>query len=314
MNTVIKFEKELPRVTGNVFLVTDENVAGYYSHLFDCPHYIMRAGEKNKTLATVEKITTAMLKAGCDRRAVLVAMGGGVVGDTAGFAAAVYMRGIQWVNIPTTLLAQADSGAGGKTGVNLGAYKNMAGAFHAPKEVIICHDFLGTLPKKEYLSGLGEIIKTAMLDRELWEWVYKYRFGNIEKIVKACIEFKQSVVKEDFREEGRRKILNLGHTIGHALETLDNHTLPHGEYVAWGILHETKMFEEDIDPKFLAEVRDLIGEILEGNPDPYNKFDKAAIIDACRKDKKNKGGKITFVVPVKAGAQEIKGITPQGKP
>ena len=313
-NTLARAEGELAR--DGIFLVTDENVVGCYSNILDLdgvPRYVMRAGEGAKALRTVEEIVSAMLAAGCGRKTRLVALGGGVVGDTAGFAAACFMRGIEWVNIPTTLLSQVDSGVGGKTGVNIGAYKNMAGAFHAPRKVIICTDFLGTLPESEWLSGIGEIIKTAILDAPMWDFVYKNRLllkrrdlRLTERLVKMCADFKDGITRRDFREEGLRKILNLGHTIGHALETLDNYKLPHGEYVMRGIMREAEIFEPDIDPSFLAAVREVIGTVLEGRPDPYIKYDKLLIDKACRKDKKNSDGKIAFVVPLAVGVQEVR--------
>jgi len=317
--TRIFVESALERVAAqltrdNIFLVTDQNVFDCYSNIFEinCPRYIMRPGEAAKTLKTVEEIAAAMLAAGCSRATRLIALGGGVVGDTGGYAAACFMRGIEWVSIPTSLLAQVDSGVGGKTGVNLGPYKNMVGAFHAARKVIICTDFLNTLPDAEWLSGLGEVIKTAILDAPLWELVYKNRLllkrrdpKLIERLVKLCAAFKDKVTRKDFKEGGLRKILNLGHTIGHALEALDNHKLTHGEYVMWGILREAELFEDEIEPSFLQDIRSVLSAVLEGRSDPYTKYDKLIIAKACRTDKKNTDGKIAFVVPKSPGVQEI---------
>ncbi|MCL2370660.1 MAG: 3-dehydroquinate synthase [Firmicutes bacterium] len=300
-----------------IFLVTDENVFELYKNKlnFDCPKFVMKAGEKGKTLGTAEAIATAMIKAGCDRKTRLVALGGGVVGDTAGFAAASYMRGVEWVSIPTTLLSQVDSGVGGKTAVNIGSYKNMFGAFWMPQEVIVCTDFLATLPDREWLSGIGEVIKTAILEPELWEIIYKNRallmskdLRLITQAVKLCVDFKDKVTQVDFKETGLRRILNLGHTIGHALESADGYKRTHGEYVLWGIKYEASLFEDVIDPQFLGQIRELLDIALKGRTDPYLKLDKQVVGAAAMKDKKNEGGKVVYVVPVKAGFAEIKSV------
>jgi len=302
---------------GGTFLVTDENVFELYKNKlnFDCSKFVMKAGEKGKTLGTAEAIATAMIKAGCDRKTRLVALGGGVVGDTAGFAAASYMRGVEWVSIPTTLLSQVDSGVGGKTAVNIGSYKNMFGAFWMPREVIVCTDFLATLPDREWLSGIGEVIKTAILEPKLWEIIYKNRallmskdLRLITQAVKLCVDFKDKVTQVDFKETGLRRILNLGHTIGHALESADGYKRTHGEYVLWGIKYEASLFESVIDPQFLGQIRELLDIALKGRIDPYLKLDKQVVGAAAMKDKKNEGGKVVYVVPVKAGFAEIKSV------
>jgi len=318
--TTVTVESGFNRVTkellrDNVFLVVDENIFELYKgklHL-DCPKFIMPSGEKNKNLQTAEKIATAMLKAGCDRKTKLIALGGGVVGDTAGFVAASYMRGIEWVSVPTTLLAQVDSGIGGKTAVNIGTYKNMFGSFWMPREVIICTDFLMTLPDREWLSGIGEVIKTAILESTLWKLVYdscnllmRKDRGFIDQAVKLSVDFKESITRIDFKEAGLRRVLNLGHTIGHALESADGYKLTHGEYVLWGIKHETNLFADIIGQKFLTQIRELLDIVLEGRSDPYAKYNKSVIDKATQKDKKNEGGKVVYVVPIAAGKVEVK--------
>ena len=319
VNTRIFVESGFGRVINelkksNVFLVVDHNVYKCYSNElnFDIPKFVMKAGESNKTLQTVGDIITAMLEHKCNRKTRLIALGGGVVGDTAGFAAASFMRGTEWVSIPTTLLSQVDSGVGGKTGVNIGNRKNMAGAFWAPKKVIVSCDFLGTLPEREWLSGIGEVVKTAILDPAVWELVYKNRLlldrhdpRLYERIVKACIDFKDKITKRDFREGGLRMILNLGHTVGHALESVDGYRLSHGEYVAWGILHELRINEELIEPSFLPQARELVGSVLCCRSDPYSKYDKLVVAKYMRSDKKNTGSKVTFVVPTDLGLTEV---------
>ncbi|MDR2202457.1 MAG: 3-dehydroquinate synthase [Clostridiales bacterium] len=277
----------------NAFAVTDANVYTLYGPLFKgAKYYVTGAGENYKTLDAVEAVCKKMLESGCGRASRVVAVGGGVVGDTAGFAAAVFMRGVEWVNVPTTLLAQVDSGVGGKTGVNLGGYKNIIGAFHNPQSVIVSLNFLKTLPGRERLCGLGEIIKTAFLDGGLNAFIdaelsalMSFEPSALEKAVRLCIAFKQKIVGEDFRETtGRRKILNLGHTVGHALETVDCHRLSHGEYVLWGLLYEAFLTKDYINPLHYLKMTTTLRRVLKGKKLVFDAREAAA---AALADKKN---------------------------
>jgi len=302
----------------NVFLIVDDNIFELYKDKFNIDSkvkFAVPSGEKYKNLQTAEKIAAAMLEAGCDRKTKIVALGGGVVGDTAGVVAANYMRGVEWVSVPTTLLAMVDSGIGGKTAVNIGTFKNMFGAFWMPKKVIICTDFLKTLPDVEWLSGIGEVVKTAVLEPNLWKFIYSNRnllmnkdMNFIKQAVESCAKFKEKVTQIDFKENGLRRILNLGHTIGHALESVDGYKLTHGEYVLWGIKHETNLFEDMIEAAFLKQIRDLLDIVLSGRSDPHVKHNKTAIDKATQKDKKNEGGKVAYVVPIKTGVIEVVSI------
>ena len=294
----------------NIFVVTDTNIASKYQSLlaFDKPKYIISAGEAAKTLDTAGAIAKAMLEAGCDRKTRLIALGGGIVGDVGGFVAACYMRGIEWTSIPTTLLAQADSGIGGKTAVNVGGFKNMFGAFCMPSSIIVSTRFLTTLSDKEWLSGTGEIVKTGLLDKELWELVYGSRLLLAQKdtdlykrLITKCIAIKDSVTAADFKEKGLRKVLNAGHTLGHALESIDGYKLSHGEYVLWGIKHETDYFAGDIEPKLLKQLREVLDILLMGRADPYNNHEPHKIKKAAQADKKNENNKTAYMIPIKAG-------------
>ncbi len=212
----------------------------------------MPDGERNKTLARMEKLAEEMVRRGADRHSVLLALGGGVVGDVGGFLASVFMRGIPVVQIPTTLLAQVDSAIGGKTGVNLRSGKNLVGTFHQPAVVLADPQVLATLPEREYRSGLYEAMKYGVIrDTTIFELMEKR--GDVllrrdpallEKLIAACVRVKADVVGADERESGERRILNFGHTIGHALEaeTGYQHFL-HGEAVAWGMIAATRLAE-----------------------------------------------------------------------
>ena len=242
-----------PLIAGeSVAIVTNETVAPLYLERLrrslpkvNSTEVVVPDGEQFKTLETVNRIIDALLRGRCDRRTTVIALGGGVVGDMAGFAAAVYQRGVPYVQIPTTLLAMVDSSVGGKTGVNHPLGKNMIGAFHQPRGVIIDTDTLATLPDRELSAGLAEVIKYGLIrDRPFFEWLQ----ANIEALLardppalayaihRSC-QNKAEVVAADEREAGVRAILNLGHTFGHAIETgLGYGTWLHGEAVAAGMV------------------------------------------------------------------------------
>lgn len=226
-------------------IITDDNVAPLYADGikaeltgagFDVFVYVLPHGESSKNGREYLNILEFLAASGLDRGDTVVALGGGVVGDIAGFAAATYLRGIDCVQIPTTLLSMTDSSVGGKTAIDLHAGKNLAGAFWQPKFVAIDTDFLKTLPEAEILNGLGELIKYAVIEgggilRMLEEGFEK----NVTEIVKAAVDIKRRVVEADEKESGLRRILNLGHTPAHAAEKLSGYTLPHGVAVAAGV-------------------------------------------------------------------------------
>ena len=244
-------EKRLPTLTEGrkCFVVTDDNVYALYTEWFQrwfsgAEFYVLPAGEKNKNFQSLYAILQKMTEAGLHRTSRVFAVGGGVVGDIAGLAAALYMRGVSCVQIPTTLLAQVDSSVGGKTAVDLGGVKNVVGAFYQPCEVLVSPEFLNTLPAREIKCGLGEIVKYAALNASIFDALEQNadKLDNLEflsSLTAECIRHKAQVVQADEKESGERKSLNVGHTTGHAIEL--NSGLSHGESVLFGMLIETKI-------------------------------------------------------------------------
>jgi len=242
------------RATARFLVVSDENVAPLYLEAVlqalrgldaEAGSLILPAGESHKTLATFEHIITQLLAGAYDRDTVLVALGGGVIGDLTGFAAACYQRGVACVQVPTTLLAQVDSSVGGKTGVNHALGKNMIGAFHQPAAVIADVETLATLPPREFAAGLAEVIKYGLIrDAELFQWLeanmqhlWRHDADALVFAIERSCRNKAAVVEQDEREQGARALLNLGHTFGHAMETAVGYRgLLHGEAVAVGQL------------------------------------------------------------------------------
>jgi 3-dehydroquinate synthase len=231
------------------FVVTDSNVYALYSDFFkkyfpNTELFVLPAGEENKTFQSLNAILLKMAEAGLHRTSRLFAVGGGVVGDIAGLAAALFMRGISCVQIPTTLLSQVDSSVGGKTAVDLGGIKNVVGAFYQPCEVLINPNFLKTLPMRELKCGIGEIVKYAALSSSIFDTIERNTeqltdLSFLTKLIKDCVAHKAQVVENDEKETGERKSLNVGHTTGHAIEL--THNLSHGECVLYGMLFETRM-------------------------------------------------------------------------
>ncbi len=246
-------KKRLPALVDGQknFVVTDSNVNAIYgerlkSWFKDAEFFVLPAGEENKTFQFLGEILEKMAGAGLHRTSRLFAVGGGVVGDIGGLSAAMYMRGISCVQIPTTLLAQVDSSVGGKTAVDLAGVKNVVGAFYQPCEVLVDPTFLDTLPLREIKCGLGEIVKYAALSEEMFNKLENAEDlsdkGFLKGLISACIRHKASVVTADEKETGERKSLNVGHTTGHAIEL--SYGLSHGESVLYGMLFETRMAME----------------------------------------------------------------------
>ncbi len=242
---IIGSANEYFNLNRKVFVLTDDGVPEEYSKTVaglcqSAKIYTVKQGEGSKSLATLEKVLSAMMEFEMTRRDALVCVGGGVVGDLGGFAAAVYMRGIDFYNVPTTLLSQVDSSIGGKTAVNLESTKNVVGAFYQPKGVLIDTDTLKTLPKRHISAGLAEAIKMSLTsNKELFEFFENEDIceDNYEKIITEALKIKKAVVEEDEKESGLRKILNFGHTLGHCIEADSGlGELYHGECVALGML------------------------------------------------------------------------------
>ncbi len=268
------------------------------------------AGERYKRLSELEKLADQLARAGADRSSLLIAFGGGIVGDAAGFLAAIYMRGIDYIQIPTTFLALVDSSVGGKTGVNLAAGKNLIGSFHHPRAVFADIDVLQTLPDRELRAGLMESVKAGIIrDPALFRFmernadaILRRDPAALEKIIVASIRMKADVVALDERESGLRMILNYGHTLGHAIEAATGFgKLLHGEAVAWGMLAalEIALARNTVGPD---QARRIEKTILAYGPLPPFRTTPARLLDAAGRDKKNKAGTRRFILPKGIGS------------
>ena len=271
-------------------------------------------GERHKHLPTVSRIYEALVRGEADRDATVVAAGGGVIGDMAGFAAATYLRGIRLVHVPTTLLAQVDASIGGKVGVNLAAGKNLVGAFYPPRLVVTDPGVLRTLPRREFRAGLYEVIKYGVacdatlfnqLQRELGV-VTDQRSDALASVIAQCCRIKAAIVSSDERESGPRRVLNFGHTAGHALETLTGYRrFRHGEAVGWGMLVAAELATARglLEARDLAAVRGLIMQL--GPLPPVGDVPVPQMIEAMRRDKKVAEGRLHFVLPTGIGSAAI---------
>lgn len=279
----------------------------------------MPDGERAKRLANLEKLAEKLIEHGADRQSSVVAFGGGVVGDVGGFLASVFMRGIPVIQVPTTLVAQVDSAIGGKTGVNLTNGKNLVGTFHQPACVLVDPDVLSTLPEREYRSGLFEAMKYGVIrNPRIFELMEKHRDALLardgdllEQLIADCIRVKAEVVSSDERESGERRILNFGHTIGHALEVETGYkTLLHGEAVGWGMIAAAGIGQEaGISDKATAQrIRD---SVIAYGPLPKFKVKPGRVLKRLMSDKKTVGGVPHFVLARRMGEVEIVNDVPK---
>lgn len=273
------------------------------------------AGEKEKNIETVKNIWKKMFDQGLDRKSLLINLGGGVVGDMGGFTASTFMRGIDFLNIPTTLLAQVDAGIGGKTGIDFVDIKNGIGVFKDPIGVIVDVETIKTLPKREFISAFGEIIKHGVISgREYFDFVTskkpeEFSQDELIKIIKQSIKIKSDIVKKDPKESGLRKVLNFGHTIGHAIESLSWKTdkpLLHGEAVAIGMIVESNLAclcQAILTSEVRTRMADLIKKsvIKAGLPTEIKNIKTEDILKIIISDKKNVSGEILFSLPEKIG-------------
>ncbi len=289
---VIKKVGELFGIKGKVLVVTDSGVPCEYaecvaSQFGESYIYTFPQGEQSKNFDTYKAICEKLLEYSFTRKDAVIAVGGGVVGDMSGFAAATYMRGIDFYNIPTTVLSQVDSSIGGKTAIDLNGVKNIIGAFYQPKKVIIDPDVLSTLAERMIKNGLAESLKMGMnFNKELFEMFRNESYlDNIDKIIELSLLIKKRVVEEDEKEAGLRKSLNFGHTIGHGIETTLNGELFHGECVALGII---PMCGDKIKNDVIAVIKNI------GLPTEYV-FDRERVEEIISHDKKSGGEKITVV-------------------
>src|SRR5579863_5048548 len=278
----------------------------------------MADGEPSKRLATVEALADKLARLGADRKAVIIALGGGVVGDVAGLLASLYMRGVEFVQVPTTVLAQVDASVGGKTGVNLVAGKNLVGTFHHPRVVLIDPNVLKTLPDREFRSGLYEALKCGIIGSvELFLRFEQSRAGilkrdpaELEWIIAQSVKLKAEVVSADEREGGLRRVLNLGHTIGHALETETVYkSLLHGEAVAWGMIAATNIAlsvgrTDSVTAGRIADAVLSLGRLPELN------VSSRKILARLQSDKKTQNGVVHFILPREIGKVEVASDVP----
>lgn len=298
---------ELLELDRRVLIVTDDGVPQEYARRVAdvCREPIIHTvpqGEGSKSIARFEELLRVMLENGFSRRDCVVAVGGGVVGDLAGFAASAYMRGVDFYNIPTTSLSQIDSSIGGKTAVNLGGIKNIVGSFYQPKRVLVDPDVLSTLPPRQFAAGMAEAVKMAVtFDAELFGMFESCVADDmLETIIARSLMIKKRVVEQDEREGGLRRVLNFGHTIGHGIESEEAlHGLYHGECVALGML-----------PMCSDGVRQRLIPVLEklGLPTKYD-FDTDKIIAAACHDKKSDGGSVTAVIADEIGSFRFERMT-----
>lgn len=319
---VSKLRGYIPPRAGTLFFVSTEDVWQLHGPTLlaavgDRKHEVLffPGGETRKRLAEVEALAEQMVQKGADRSSLAIAVGGGIVTDVAGFLAAIFMRGIPLIQIPTTLLGQVDAAIGGKTGVNLTHGKNLIGSFHQPLAVLIDPALLSTLPEREYRAGLFEIIKHGIIaDADLFwmmrrepQRVLSQEPAAVDRMIADSVRLKAQVVSGDEKEEDRRRILNFGHTFGHALEAETNYSqFLHGEAVAWGMKAAALLGEREgmLPP---ADTRELIACINSYGPLPsLTGIDAVRLSTRLKSDKKTVRGKIHFVLPERIGSVVIR--------
>ena len=300
----------LPLNHGKVFVVTTKDVWDLHGGQIPGFPIFFAGGESKKRLSEIESMAEELVAAGADRSSVVVAFGGGIVNDVGGFLAAIFMRCIPVIQVPTTLLAQVDAAVGGKTGVNLVSGKNLLGSFHQPLAVLIDPDVLRTLPEREYRAGLYEIIKCGVIrDATLFrlldegiEKVLAQEPATVERIIAGAVRIKTEVVSADEREGGLRRILNFGHTVGHALEAETQYSrFLHGEAVAFGMRAATRLAQNvsKLDAREAAEIDRVIAKY--GPIPPLDGISAKSLAKRLVSDKKTIQGNVHFVLPVKIG-------------
>ncbi len=303
---VLSHASEYLSLKRKVLVVTDSGVPAEYASTVaaqakDPTVVTLPEGEASKNMSNLEHLCKVMLENGFTRTDCVVAVGGGVVGDLAGFAAAVYMRGIDFYNVPTTVLSQVDSSIGGKVAVDFGGVKNILGAFHQPKAVLIDPDTLKTLPQRQISNGLAEALKMSMTsDEELFSIFEQGRaLDEIDTVIEKSLKIKKNVVEQDEKETGLRKILNFGHTLGHGIELTDERGYLHGECIALGMI-----------PMCSAQVRERLLPILEklGLPSVLD-VDVDAALGVASHDKKRTGADISVVFVEDIGRCEIRKVS-----
>ena len=320
-----RIERAVGPLPRRVFVITSPDIwalwSQNFSRSFPEPPLVLflPSGEQHKTMASVERLTREMTRAGGDRGSLLICFGGGIVGDLGGFVAAVFMRGVAYVQVPTTLLAQVDSSIGGKVAVNLPEGKNLVGAFHHPRAVFADTGVLGTLPDRELRSGLMESVKAGIVrDRALVRFMEEHAQAvlarepkALERVIASSIRMKAGVVNKDERESGLRMILNFGHTVGHALEQATRYkAMLHGEAVGWGMIAALSLARRR--GAIAAGQMERLERLIHAyGPLPRLKVRSAQVVRATGSDKKNVGGVRRFVLPIGIGdAGVVEDVTP----
>lgn len=310
--------KELALADRRVCIVTDSKVDTLYGAAMEelltglsreCYRYVFPAGEESKTLDTVKELYRFLIEQHFDRKDLLVALGGGVTGDLTGYTAATYLRGIDFIQVPTTLLSQADSSIGGKTGVDFDGYKNMVGAFYMPKLVYMNIETLKTLDDRQFFSGFAEVMKSALIkDGLFYEWLIDQMYEICERdtetlaeMVERSCTIKKLIVQKDPLEKGDRALLNFGHTIGHAIEKYKNFTMTHGECVALGCVAAAFISWKKnwLSMEEYYEIRDMFVPFY--LPISIDDLDIEEVLRLTKSDKKMEGGCIRFVLLKKVG-------------
>lgn len=303
-----------------MFIITDNKVHFIYKDTiekfkeqYNIKIYCFNEGEENKNINTIQGIYSFLIENNANKNSLLIALGGGVVGDIVGFVASTYMRGIRYINIPTTLLSQVDSSVGGKVGYNYNGLKNIIGNFHHPEFVYISTNFLKTLEEKEFQGALGEVIKYGLIkDSSLLSFLNENYKGILEKetdkmihIIKSCIKIKAEIIKDDLNDTGIRNVLNFGHTVGHAIEINSEGKLTHGEAVALGMLTSIKLSEDiyKLSKDLYGKIVNLYGKLrlpIKHKVDNYTLF-----MYAINHDKKN-DEKIRFILLEELNKPKVK--------
>lgn len=299
VNFTDDIEKILNSFTDNIFIITDDNI---YSEYFDIinkyKYHCIKPGEKSKIFDTVKIILENIEEVNFQKTDILVAFGGGVVGDVTGFVASIFKRGTRYIQIPTSLIGMVDSSIGGKTGINSKESKNIYGTIYQPEQVLIKTSFLTTLPTEEIVNGYGEIIKYALLDKDFFDFlISKNSIENLDEIIYKCINIKKKYVEKDELDQNIRMKLNLGHTFGHSIE--HNYYLKHGIAILYGI--------DIIIEKFTnGKIKNDLGKLLKLFDIKLDrKFDYIKLVEMISNDKKIREGKLNLIIPISIGKTKI---------
>lgn len=317
----LAFNEHKLKSTDKFYIITDDKVYSLYEKKlkllmkdYNYKIFVFNQGEENKTYKTVEEIYDFLIENNADRNSILIAFGGGIVGDIVGFVAATFMRGVKYINVPTTLISQVDSAIGGKVAYNIKGIKNAIGCFYDPIFVFVSVNFLKTLNKMQFISGLGEVIKYGLIEssellkyiKENIKAIMELENDKLLYIVKECLKIKASVVEKDYEDLGYRNILNFGHTIGHAIESDSNYLIPHGIAVALGSLTSIKISEMKLklNANIYKEIENLYKKI---NIETFYKVDNLELfLYSIKHDKKMEDNNIKFTLLEDVGACKIK--------